>query len=71
MNTNLLKKILFVMVLGAVICLVESFFFEIAKFQIYHHLLNGLLCLVIVTIIAKTKYGYLLGFLSKPTTKIR
>ncbi len=51
MNTNLLKKILFVMALGVVICLVESFYFEIAKFGVYHHLLNGLITLLIITMI--------------------
>ena len=71
MNSNILKRILFVMAVGAVICLVESIFFEIAKFGVYHHLLNGLICLFIVTMIEKTKCGHSLVFLNKPTTKIR
>ena len=69
MNSNILKRILLVMAVGAVIFLVESIFFETAKFGIYLHLLNGLVCLFIVTMIEKTKYGPSLVFSNKPTTK--
>ena len=65
MNKALLKKIMVIMLLGAALCLIESYFYEISNFTIYHHLANGLICVLIATLLSKTKDGYFFGFHSK------
>ena len=56
MNT-ILKKIIFIMCLGASLFFIENIFFDGSGFKFYHHLINGMLCVIILETISKRKLG--------------
>ena len=68
MNTEFLKKVIFIILVGGVLFAVENLFYEASKFTIYHHLSNGLLSVVIFSVVSKTKWG-LAFFAKKPDNK--
>jgi hypothetical protein len=45
------------MCLGASFFFIENIFLDGSEFKIYHHLINGMLCVIILAAISKTKLG--------------